>query len=176
MPYCGAGDFSRPKAAEAVWGGRRSATDRGRPLSSTADSMKKQGVLRCGCGGMDRASNASLVKSSIDIFIWNFPLKSHFADAGRALSPAIQFTPPRSCATRHTPVDNELRTRHIVGRVGGEEEHPVRNILRRASPAEWHSGLGHLASATANRSAPDSARPLLVIACLTRSCAPRTPG
>ena len=43
--------------------------------------------------------------------------------------------PPRSCTARHATVDHQFRARHVAGRVRGEEENPVRDILHLPSPA-----------------------------------------
>jgi hypothetical protein len=48
--------------------------------------------------------------------------------------------PPRFRAARHATVDRQFRARHVAGRVRGEEENPVRDILRLPSPAEWYAG------------------------------------
>jgi hypothetical protein len=49
--------------------------------------------------------------------------------------------PPRSRAASHAAVDHELRPCHVVGRVGGEEQHAIRDVLSLSSPAERHPGL-----------------------------------
>ena len=90
---------------------------------------------------MGRASNASLAESPIDIFIWNFPLKSY---SPTLVEPSLQpssSAPPRSCAARHPAVDHKLRPRHVVGRIGGEEQYTIRDVLSLSSPAERHPAL-----------------------------------
>jgi hypothetical protein len=52
--------------------------------------------------------------------------------------------PARSCAARHAAVDHEFRPGHVVGRVRGEEQHSIRDVLRLSSPAQRHPGLGNL--------------------------------
>src|SRR5260370_32355517 len=49
---------------------------------------------------------------------------------------------PRA-ATRHPAVDHEFRPRHLVGRVRGEKQHAVRDVLRLSNPVERYLGLGH---------------------------------
>ena len=49
-----------------------------------------------------------------------------------------------SCATRHAPVDHEFRPLHVAGRVRGEEQHAVYNVLGLSNPAERHPGFGDL--------------------------------
>jgi hypothetical protein len=90
---------------------------------------------------MALASNASLAESPIDILLWTIPLKSHFADAAQPTLKPSSSTPARSCTARHAAVDHELRTRDVAGRVGGEEEHAIRDILRLASLAERYPGF-----------------------------------
>jgi hypothetical protein len=89
------------------------------------------------------ATNATLAESPIDIFLWYFPLNSRIPDGDELTSRPVASAPPRSCAAGYPAVDNELRTRHIVGRVSGEE-HPVGDILRLPGPAERYPGFGHL--------------------------------
>jgi hypothetical protein len=89
------------------------------------------------------AGNATLAESSIDIFLWEIPLNSRFADA-HVMSLTLRRSasaPPRSHATGHTAVDHKLRPRHVVGRIGGEEQHAIRDVLSLSSPAERHPAL-----------------------------------
>src|ERR1700760_1514586 len=90
------------------------------------------------------ASNASLAESSIDISLWTIPLKSHFADAAQPTLRPSSSAPPSSRTARHAAIDHELRTRHVAGRVGSQEEHAVRDILRLASLAERYPGFRDL--------------------------------
>jgi hypothetical protein len=46
-----------------------------------------------------------------------------------------------SCATRHAAVDHEFRPRHVAGRVRGEEQHAVYDVLHRSDPTERHPAL-----------------------------------
>jgi hypothetical protein len=51
---------------------------------------------------------------------------------------ALSSTPPRSHATGHAAVDHQLRSRHVVGRFRGEEQHAIRDVLSLSSPAKRH--------------------------------------
>jgi hypothetical protein len=53
--------------------------------------------------------NATLAESPIDILPWNFPLKSHFADAAEADLRPSSSAPSRSRAARHAHVHQQLR-------------------------------------------------------------------
>src|SRR5947209_15910414 len=50
--------------------------------------------------------------------LWDVSLNSHFRKCCWSC-PLWPLTPARSCATRHSAVDYELRPRHVAGRVGG---------------------------------------------------------
>src|ERR1700741_5168167 len=93
---------------------------------------------------MQLASNATLAESPIDILLWDFPLKSHFAILLKPTRRLSNLAPPRSRAARHATVDHQFRARHVAGCVRGEEENPVRDILRLPSSAERYSGFGYL--------------------------------
>ena len=55
----------------------------------------------------------------------------------------LQFSPARSRATRHAAVDRQRRSRHVAGCVRGEEQNPIRDILRLPGPSERYPGFGH---------------------------------
>jgi len=57
---------------------------------------------------------------------------------------ALSSAPTRSRATSHPAVNHKLRSRHVVGGVGGEEQHAICDVLSLSSPAERHPGFGHL--------------------------------
>ncbi len=111
---------------------------------------------------MSLASSATLAESSIDILLWNFPLKSHFADAAEAQPQALQFSPARSRATRHAALDRQRRSRH-AGHVGGEEAQPICDILRPPALPNGTPGFGHFVRID-RRIAPDGRRRLCQIA------------
>jgi hypothetical protein len=93
-----------------------------------------------------RASNASLAESSIDIFIWNFPLKSHFADAAGGFSQATAAQlQARACATRHPAVDQEFRSpsRSWTYQRRGIAT-PLRDVCACPALPSGTPGLGHL--------------------------------
>jgi hypothetical protein len=97
-------------------------------------------VVRC-VNAMQLASNATLAESSIDILLWEIPLNSHFANAAELTLCPSASAPPRSHATGHTAVDHKLRPRHVVGRIGGEEQYTIRDVLSLSSPAERYPAL-----------------------------------
>ena len=70
--------------------------------------------------------------------LWNFPLKSHLLQLSAKLSPSA---PSRSCAACHAAVDHQFRARHVAGRIRGEEQHTVRDILRLPGPSERYPVL-----------------------------------
>jgi hypothetical protein len=51
----------------------------------------------------------------------------------------VSFNSIRNDAT----VDHQFCGGHVAGRVRGEEENPVCNILRLPGPSEWYPGFGH---------------------------------
>ena len=53
---------------------------------------------------------------------------------------ALSSAPTRSRATSHPAVNHKLRSRHVVGGVGGEEQHAICDVLSLSSPAERHPG------------------------------------
>jgi hypothetical protein len=78
---------------------------------------------------MSLASSATLAESSIDILLWNFPLKSHSADAAQADLQTVKFSstevsrrpscrrqsrvPRPSCSWRRQRRGSEPRSRYI---------------------------------------------------------------
>jgi hypothetical protein len=69
------------------------------------------------------------------------PLNSYFGGQLELTLRPSMSAPPRSCTARHATVDHQFRARHVAGRVRGEEENPVRDILRLSSPAERYPAL-----------------------------------
>src|ERR1700748_429347 len=93
---------------------------------------------------MQLASNATLAESPIDILLWDFPLKAHFAILLKRPRRLSNLAPPRSRAARHATVDHQFRARHVAGCVRGEEENPVRALLRPPTSAERRSAFASL--------------------------------
>jgi hypothetical protein len=85
--------------------------------------------------------NATLAESPIGILPWNFPLKSHFADTAEADPQPIRLSPARSRAPPSCRLDHQLRSRHVAGHVGGEEEQPICDIPRLPRPADRYPVL-----------------------------------
>jgi hypothetical protein len=90
------------------------------------------------------ANSATLAESPIDILLWDFPLKSRFADAAQADPQAIRFS-SIEVARRHATVDHRLRSCHLAGRIAAEEQHPIRDILHLLGVSEHHPGFGRFA-------------------------------
>jgi hypothetical protein len=62
------------------------------------------------------------------ILLWEIPLNSHFANAAELTLCPSASAPARSRATCHSAVDHQLRSRHVVGGVGSEEQHAIRDV------------------------------------------------
>jgi len=64
-----------------------------------ADTGKRPGSQ---CISVSVREQARLAESSIDILLWDFSLKSHFADAERAYPQAVNFGSTGACAADHS--------------------------------------------------------------------------
>ena len=83
---------------------------------------------------MSLANSATLAESSIDILLWDFPLKSHSADAAQANPQAIRFSsieiarrlvmPPSTTAPRRSCV------RKAVGEAFGRGKRREHDLYR----------------------------------------------
>jgi hypothetical protein len=63
------------------------------------------------------ASNATLVESSIDIFLWEIPLNSHFADAAQAEPQAVSHSSSAALRPPSSRWEPELSASHRAGRI-----------------------------------------------------------
>jgi len=112
---------------------------------------------------MSLASSATLAESSIDILLWNFPLKSHFADAAEAQpqAPPVQSSEIArhpSCRRRSpAPLPSCSWT------CPRRRAQPISDILRLPALPNGTPGFGHFVRID-RRIAPDGRRRLCQIA------------
>jgi hypothetical protein len=120
-------------------------TDTRHTIVQLASPEKREAAAgRSIINAMQLASSATLAEFPIEILLWEIPLNSYFAETVALILRRLVSAPPRSNAARHTAVNDQFSARHVTGRVRGEEQHPICDVSRLASPAERCSGSSHL--------------------------------